>query len=144
MSHVDTESIIKFDYSVSTENRFAVRKWLQRFVDEQNTRGMGVWESALTEKVLIEGFTDEPLTRDAFVDFMKQIHKAGQQITVRFPQLTISYNRFLYDVHGTMELYIEGVLSLEGTFESRVSEVEEVFQFAWFKLYPRMALQVPT
>jgi hypothetical protein len=75
---------------------------------------------------------------------MKQIHEAGQQVTVRFPMLTITFSRFLYDVQGTMELYIDGVLSLEGTFESRVSETEEVFRFAWFKLYPRMALQLPT
>jgi hypothetical protein len=144
MTHVDTESNIKFDYSVSTENRFAVRKWLQHFVDDQNTKGLGVWESALTKTALIEGFSDEALSKSSFVEFMKQIHAASRSVIVRFPELTISYSRFLYDVEGNMELYIDGVLSLEGTFESRVAESEGEFQFAWIKLYPRMTLQVPS
>jgi len=143
MTHIDTESVIKFDYSVGAENRFVIRKWLREFVDKQNRNGSAAWESSLTETALIEGFTNDPLDQHGFVLFMKQIHESGKQIELRFPELKIGYNHFLYDVGGTMELYIDSVLSLEGTFESRVSVEDELFRFAWLKLYPRMSLQVP-
>ncbi len=143
MPPLSTECEIKFDYSVSTEDRFAVRRWFQALVDSQNKSDLSLFIDSCAEDLIAEGFAEAALTKAELVKFMKQVH-AGKQVLMRYPKLAIGYNRYLYTMEGDLEMYVNGILSMDGTFESRVRRDEETnkFQFVWIKFYPRMIVSL--
>ena len=143
MPPLSTECEIKFDYSVGTENRFAVRRWFQALVDTQNKSDLALFVDSCAEDLIAEGFVAGTLTKTELIEFMRQIHE-GKQVLMRYPRLDVGFNRYLYNVEGAMEMYVNGILSMDGTFESRVRRDEETnkFQFVWFKFYPRMTVSI--
>jgi hypothetical protein len=142
MTQLNMESEIKFDYSVGTEDRFAIRRWFRSLVETQNSSDLSVLNTSCAEDLVALGFSEQGLSRAAFLEYMQQIHASKKVVTVRYPSLSVNYNRFLYDIEGVLELFIDGVLSMEGTFESRVRKVGQQFQFAWIKFYPRMIVAI--
>jgi hypothetical protein len=65
---------------------------------------------------------------------------------MRFPELKLSYSRYLFHLVGTYEEFLEGVLITEGTIELSLvknnndDDIEE-YQVVRMIFYPRMMLQ---
>jgi hypothetical protein len=55
---ISIESKTDFDYSVGTEDRFALRKWLERFAVELGRGTAEGLKEFFAEELTIEGFTE--------------------------------------------------------------------------------------
>jgi hypothetical protein len=135
---ISTESKMDFDYSVATEDRFALRKWLEELVDAVNYNDRGVYTERLADNLTVEGFSELPMDRDAYLAYLGG--PSGQKATrvIRFPILEIKFKRYLYHLAGTYEEFVDGILSYEGTLEMAIVKQDDMFQLASIKFYPRL------
>ena len=135
---ISIESKTDFDYSVGTEDRFALRKWLERLAVEL---GRGTEESLkefFAEELSIEGFTEVHLDREGFLALVGK-WVANDHMVLRYPTLTVNYKHYLFSAVGTFEGFIDGIIVLEGTIDLKIAKSEEGnFTIVWQKFYPRM------
>lgn len=135
---ISTESKMDFDYSVGTEDRFALRKWFQGLIDNQNYRDLKSLVEFYSPEMVVEGFTDEPMNFLQFVQFLKQHHETKKMTTVRYPEIKVKFSRYLFHLVGNYEEFIDGVLSYEGPIELKIKRENEQFRVALIKFYPRL------
>ncbi len=142
MSSLNTESKMDFDYSVGTEDRFALRKWFSGFVAAQNKREAEKIISNLEEGIKIEGLGDSLIGYEACVEFIKQLCAQPKPLLMRYPNVKVKYQHVLFHCRGSFEGYYDGVLSYDGTFEIKVMKTEEGFKVAQVKFYPRLIIKI--
>ena len=136
--HLTTETLLDFDRSVDTEDRFAIRKIIDRFANAANNGNIGDLEILISDSTVVEGFSDLPFMKQEFISVISR-WKGGARV-MRFPKLKLSYNRYLYHLTGTYEEFIDKILVTEGTIELALVKIDEQFQFAKIIFYPRMRL----
>ena len=138
---LDVESKMDFDYSVNTEDRFALRNWFNQMVKEINYNDPGAYLPKLSQTLHVEGFTDEPMEHDDYVAFLARRAGDGHVRMISYPELTVSarFNRF--SLKGTFEEVVDGVLAAEGTIETVVGKEDGEFRLWWQMFYPRLRVQ---
>jgi hypothetical protein len=138
---LDLESKMDFDYSVSTEDRFALRNWFNQLVKEINYNDSGAYLPKLAEALHVEGFTDEPMEHDDYVAFLARRAGDGHVRVMSYPELAVSarFNRF--SLKGTFEEVVDGVLASEGTIEIVIGKENGEFKLWWQMFYPRLRVQ---
>lgn len=135
---ISIESKTDFDYSVGTEDRFALRKWLERLAVELGRGTVEGLKGFFAEELRIEGFTDEDLNREGFLSLISK-WASGDHMILRYPTLAVNYKHYLFSAVGTFEGFIDGIIVLEGTIEFKIAKSEEGnFTIVWQKFYPRM------
>ncbi len=127
-----------FDRTVSTEDRFALRRWLEGYIDKLNNRE-GELVGLFSDNCQIEGFSNEPMERDSFSQMMYDRHNRNNHLA-RYSELRIKFKNDLYHISGTYEEYLDGVLVTDGTMEFSIMKEEENFLIVKQKFYPRMML----
>jgi hypothetical protein len=142
MVKIPIDSKLDFDYSVGTEDRFALRNWFERLVKAINYNDAGDYEPQLSERLSVEGFTPEPLNHETYIRFLKDRVKQKPIRVLRFPELKVRYKHFFYHLVGTYEEFIDGILAYEGTIELAVLKEEDVFKLESIKFYPRLRVQL--
>ncbi|MDQ3018371.1 MAG: hypothetical protein M3Q64_00675, partial [bacterium] len=91
---------------------------------------------------IVEGFSDIPQLKESFATMLSRRFLGDGFRFMRFPELKLSYSRYLYHLVGTYEEFMDGVLVTEGTIElSLVKNGEERYQIVRLIFYPRMMLQ---
>jgi hypothetical protein len=133
-----TETLLDFDRSVDTEDRFAIRKTMGKFANAANTGDTEMLGNLISDSTVVEGFSDLPFMKQEFISVISR-WKGGVRI-MRFPKLKLSYNRYLYHLSGTYEEFIDNILVTEGTIELALIKAEDGFQFVKIIFYPRMRL----
>src|SRR5690349_4996374 len=96
-----TETLLDFDRSVDTEDRFAIRRIVDKFANAANTGNITELESLISDSTVVEGFSDLPFMKQEFISVISR-WQGGVRI-MRFPKLKLSYNRYLYHLTGTYE-----------------------------------------
>ncbi len=137
---IATESKTDFDYSVSTEDRFALRHWLEDFVAAINHNDRGMYEGLLNSDLVIEGFTEGLMDRTQYLDWLHEREQQKIVHVLRFPALKIKYKYRLFHLVGTYEEFISGILSFEGTVEMLIIKDEDNFKLSALKFFPRLRL----
>ena len=140
MTQLNTESDMRFDASITTEDRFAIRRWLQALVDGLNKSDLTLLEQSCAEELVVEGFNEAVFGKLEYLAYIRQIFSEKNKALIRYPEMAVSYNRYLFDARGTLELFVDGILSMEGTIEFKIQKVDDHFQFMLIKFYPRMML----
>ena len=133
-----TETILDFDRTVDTEDRFAIRKMIGKFANAANKGNTEELENLISDSTVVEGFSDLPFMKEEFISVISR-WQGGVRI-MRFPKLKLSYNRYLYHLNGTYEEFVDNILVTEGTIELALIKKEESFQFVKIVFYPRMRL----
>jgi hypothetical protein len=135
---ISIESKTDFDYSVGTEDRFALRKWLERFAVELGRGTAEGLKEFFAEELTIEGFTEGDLDREGFLALLGAWTNRDQMV-LRYPSLALNYKHYLFSAVGTFEGFIDGIIVLEGTIEFKIAKSElGNFTIVWQKFYPRM------
>jgi len=129
-----------FDYSVTTEDRFALRKWLEQLVEAINYNDRGAYSPMLGDGLIVEGFSDQAMDRAAYVTFLEQRSTQPAARIMRFPDLNIKFHHYLYHLRGTYEEFIDGILSYEGSIDMTLAKQEDNFVLLTVKFYPRLRL----
>ena len=133
-----TETLLDFDRSVDTEDRFAIRKTIVKFADAANNGNTAELENLISDSTVVEGFSDLPFMKQEFISVISR-WQGGARI-MRFPKLKLSYNRYLYHLSGTYEEFVDNILVTEGTIEMSLIRKDHTFQFVKIIFYPRMRL----
>jgi hypothetical protein len=53
---LDLESKMDFDYSVGTEDRFALRRWFADFISAQNKKDLATQLPFFSDQLVVKGF----------------------------------------------------------------------------------------
>ncbi len=135
---LDTESKMNFDSSVTTEDRFALRNWFQGFIDNLNNHNEAEIKSALSDALIVEGFSDIPMQAEEYVLFLKGLIAKQANSVARFPKVSIKFQGYLFAIVGDFEVYIDNVLSYEGGVEITVVKNKQGFFMVRQKFFPRL------
>jgi hypothetical protein len=141
MPKIPTDSRMDFDYSVSTEDRFALRRWFEELVQAINYNDRGVYLEKLAPNLWVKGFTESPLNHQDYSKYLQSRAKQKVARVVRFPDLKIKQRyRHYFTLMGTYEEFINGILSYEGTVTLEIEKQDEQFKLSKFIFYPRLKL----
>lgn len=135
-----TETKLDFDQTVTDEDRFAIRRFVQSFADAENAGDVEKLNQYISDSTVIEGFSDLPYMKAEFISVVSRWSEKKSKRVMRFPKLKLSYSRYLFHLTGTYEEFIDNILATEGTIEMALVKTEDSFQFAKIIFYPRMRL----
>lgn len=133
-----TETKLDFDYSVTDEDRFAIRRAIDSFARAANESQIEVLQNLISDSTVIEGFSDLPFMKPEFISVISRW--AGKSRVMRFPKLKLTYSHFLFSLTGTYEEFIDNILVTEGTIEMAMIKNDNAFQFVKIVFFPRMRL----
>jgi hypothetical protein len=147
MTKIDTETRLDFDRSVSTESRFAMRKWLEELVKAMNYNDRSLYLNKLSSSIIVEGFNEQSMDHSMYIEFLEKRAKQPVARVMRFPELQTRYEGRAYYISGRYEEFLNGILSLEGNIDLEVVteeiEGEGDFKLALIKFYPRLKVSYP-
>ena len=135
-----TETILDFDQSVGTEDRFAIRRMIDAFASAANSGDATKLSEMICDSTMIEGFSDLPYLKQEFVSVISRWQSTGKTHLMRFPKLKLSFTRYLHHLSGTYEEFVDGILATEGTIELSLIKKDNAFEFVKIHFYPRMRL----
>ena len=135
-----TETKLDFDQTVSTEDRFTIRRVIDSFASAANIGNMEKLDSLISDSTVIEGFSDLPYVKEEFLLVLSRWWSNGQKHFMRFPKVKFTYGHFLYHLTGTYEEFVDGILSTEGTIELALIKNDRGFEFVKITFFPRMRI----
>lgn len=133
-----TETKLDFDNSVSTEDRFAIRRVIDLFAEAANQGDLELLNTLIDDSTVIEGFSDIPYMKQEFVSVISRWNNGGVKRIMRFPKLKLSYSHYLYHLDGSYEEFIDNILATEGTIELSMIKKESSYSLVKIIFYPRM------
>ena len=139
---MDTESAMKFDYSIKTEDRFAFRKWLQNWINQFEKKPLPHIDLCLAKDFVGAGFADHELNAEQFTSLMAKLAHPKKVVMVRMPDVEVTNNDFLFHAKGTLEIYVDKLVCFDGDFVCKVKAVDDSFEFVQMTFYPRMTMRV--
>lgn len=134
------ETIINSDNSVSTEDRFLIRKFLEDFIEQIAKKEFDKCAQGLDESFVAEGFYDYPVFKKVFLSRLINRAKLPNAF-IRLPQLKVFHVKKIFKLHGTYEEYSENVLVTEGSVDLVLMKFEKTFKILKIVFYPRMLLK---
>ncbi len=135
-----TETKLDFDQTVSTEDRFTIRRVIDSFASAANIGNIEKLDTLISDSTVIEGFSDLPYVKEEFLLVLSRWMSHGQKHIMRFPKLKLTYGHFLYHLTGTYEEFVDGILSTEGTIELALIKNDRRFEFVKITFFPRMRI----
>ncbi|GEM_PF-2203631 len=138
---LDTESKMKFDSSISTEDRFALRKWFQKFIDFQNEENIEALLVLAASEVVITGFTKHSMDYETWAAFHERRALSEDIYTTRYPEVLFTFAKNRYRVSGSYEEYKNYQLVLEGIIDITIEKINNVFQLCNQTVYPRLIVR---
>lgn len=139
----DPEIILDFDNSVSTEDRFAIRRFLKDFVELVNNHHHEQMPGLFSDAVTAEGFSEFVMQKSELLGMFYKKFFGRKHNFIRFPKLKLSSSKFLYNLKGSYEEYDQEILAGAGSIEISIIKNDDKFQFIKFKFYPRMRMPIP-
>lgn len=138
---LSTESKIDFDRSISTEDRFGLRRWFEKLVQTLNQSNPQIWAELLGGDVSIVGFTDIPMSGAEFARYLHTHFEDGEYV-LRYPELRASFQDGVYRLSGTFESFTDGILFCSGDITVEVvKDEDEKFRLKSQQLSPRFRVQ---
>jgi hypothetical protein len=132
------ETILDFDNSVGTEDRFAIRHFIADFVDAVNTQPKAEVARFIDEGATAEGFDDFVIQQPQIVEMFYKKFFGRRHNYIHFPKLKLTSTKHFFYLNGSYEEYQEGILSAVGTIELALIKRDEDYHFVKLKFFPRM------
>lgn len=139
--HEAKETILDYDRTVGTEDRFAIRRFITTCSTSISQANRGAMESLIADGATISGITEFPLQKKQAVDLFYKKFFGRRQNFIYFPKMKLSFNKFMFHLSGSYEEYEEGILSGYGTIELALIKRDEKYQLVDVKFFPRMLKQ---
>ncbi len=136
---LNNKTILDSDNTVSTEDRFVLRKFIERFIDEINTGKTDRYERKLGESLAVVGFEDYPLLKPQFKQRLSKKFSTAKGFA-RFPKLKVTNSRFMFHLVGTYEEFHDGIIDTEGNIELYVIKKDSNFEIVKIDFFPRMLM----
>lgn len=140
MAKVITETKMKFDVSVGTEDRFSVRRWFGKLVELLNSGEVVDQKKFLSATLAVEGFAAHPFKRKQFIEFLHE--QQNRQWVARYPEIKVSVKGGSFILTGTFESFIGGILASEGNVELKVIKSDGAFLLESQIFYPRFLVHL--
>lgn len=137
------ELTLDFDNSVTTEDRFSIRHFLENFVDVVNNQSQESLEEMISKGATAEGFTEFVLQQPQILEMFYKKFFGRRRSYISFSKLKLTFSNFLFHISGDYEEYSEGILTTAGTIELAIMKTEDGYQVVKLKFYPRMRMSVP-
>ena len=138
---IDTESKMKFDDSIETEDRFAIRKWFQKFIDFQNNNDVEALQVILSPECVFDGWTRRAMDPETYCAYQERRAISDTVFTVRYPELQFRKRGQIFRVSGSFEEYHDGGLIMEGMVDIKIELRNKVFQLVKHKFIPRLIIR---
>lgn len=136
------ELTLDFDNTVETEDRFAIRHFLEDFVDIVNNQTQEDLDEMFSGAVTAEGFSEFILQKKEILEMFYSKFFGRRRSYIHFSKLKLSFTKFLYHVHGDYEEYSEGILAAAGTIDISLVKTDDGYEFVNIKFYPRMRMPI--
>lgn len=138
---IDTESKMKFDEATLTEERFALRKWFQKFIDFQNIEDADSVLVFLHPECKFEGWGKHTMKPETLAAFLERRNFSDVQYVVRYPELVFKKRGNAWRVNGSYEEYKNNSLCLEGMIDITVVKQNNVYLILKHKFFPRLIIR---
>lgn len=133
------ETNLDFDQTVSTEDRFRVRKFIEHFVDTVNTKGKVQISPFLSDSITAEGFSEFVLQKSQLLELWYKKFFGRRNNVMRLPKLVLTSQTGLFRLEGDYEDYDQGILSNKGDIKiSVVKNSDDQFLITKIIFLPKM------
>lgn len=133
-----SETILDFDHSVGTEDRFAIRRFISDFIDSVNNQGREEVSVYFDKGVTAQGFNEFPLLGPQLVEMFYKKFFGRRHNYVSLPKVKLTSAKFLYNLSGNYEEYSDGILTTAGTIDIAILKSDDTYKIVNIKFYPRM------
>ena len=143
MKNINLESKISFDYSFSTEERFAFRRFVEQFIFTLNSGHVDELSRFLDDRFEAFGFAfGERFNDENFIHFLRENRERNVMTWFRLPVLTAKKKDEIFFLNGSMEVLNEEMLVMEGEVDMEAVSCSEGegFKFLFITFSPRMRL----
>lgn len=140
---MNLEPKISFDYTLTTEERFSFRRFLENFIDQFNSLEPREIENMFDVKFEAFGIArDEKFNLHQFFEFVSTNRQNKILEWYRFPELKVRKKDGFFFVNGSMEVLNDKMLMMEGEIdmEALYFPIEEEYKFLFFTFSPRLVV----
>ena len=135
------ETTLDFNNTVSTEERFEIRKFIDAFVKTVNDKNQDSAEQFIADGFVAIGLSEFAMQKAQLLGTFYRKFFGRKNNYMWFPKLKLSSNKNLYRLDGTYEEYQQGILSTEGDIKLDVKKTEDDnYVLIGMKFFPRMRL----
>lgn len=142
MRNVNLETKFKFDYSLSTEERFSFRRFLEQFVKDFNEEDLTDLEEKLATWFEVYGLTTDVMKLARFLKFIGEERTSGGIVWYRFPELKVRKKNDMFEVNGSMEALNSRTLFLEGEVDMKCVFTSDGYKVTFLAFSPRFRMNV--
>lgn len=135
------ELILDFDHTVTTEERYKIRHFMQDFLITVNSKTKEDLKLFFSPSLIAEGFTEFPQNYFQLVESFYQKFFGRKHNYIDLTNLKLVAKSGSYEITGEYQEYQEGVLVASGSIIFSLISKDESFQIIGIKFYPRMRLQ---
>jgi hypothetical protein len=135
------ETSLDFNNTVTTEERFEIRKFINSFVSTVNDKHQDSIEHFIADGFVAEGLSEFAMQKPQLLGTFYRKFFGRKNNYMWFPKLKLSYTNNLYRLDGTYEEYQQGILSAEGDVKVDLKKTEDQgYVLIGLKFFPRMRL----
>lgn len=135
------QTILDFDRTVGTEDRFAIRRFIENFSNIISNAHKSDLDIIIADGAVTAGITEFPLQKSQLIEMLYKKFFGRRHNFFILPKLKLTYSKFLFHLNGSYEEYEQGILSGSGTIEIVLVKNENYFQVFSLKFFPRMLKQ---
>lgn len=144
MKDINLDFKFTFDYTLTTEERFSLRKWLEKFVYALNYGNLDEVADFLDVGFGNVGLTEySKLGKQEFVNFVVENRIPSGFLWYRFSEIKTKKKNGIFLLNGSMEVLNEKMLLLEGEMVGEVLffENDSCFRLLNLELSPRLRVR---
>lgn len=135
------QTILDFDRTVGTEDRFAIRRFIENFSNIISNAHKSDLDIIIADGAVTAGITEFPLQKSQLIEMLYKKFFGRRHNFFILPKLKLTYSKFLFHLNGSYEEYEQGILIGSGTIEIVLVKNENYFQVFSLKFFPRMLKQ---
>lgn len=136
------ELTLDFDNTVTTEDRFSIRHFLEDFIDIINNQSQDELSEMISGAATAEGFSDFVMQKQEILNMFYSKFFGRRNSYINFSKLKLTFDKRLFQIRGEYEEYSEGILAAAGSIQISLVKNDDSFEFVTFKFYPRMRANI--
>lgn len=140
---LDTETHLKFGTTISTEDRFKFRNWLEGWFFSLSENSLqDVWSRGLTENFQVDGLSEQVWGKTQFLEYVAKQHAAGS-FMIRVPSGSVEkVDDLTWHLQGELEIFTDNLLSCAGIVQIVLQSIEGDFKVKTMHLEPRLRVNI--
>lgn len=137
---ITKEIALDFDNTVGTEDRFAIRHFLEDFMDIINNQSQDDLSEMISGAATAEGFSEFVMQKQQILDMFYNKFFGRRNNYINLSKSKLTFIKGLFVINGEYEECSEGILAASGGIQMSLVKTDDRFEFVNFKFYPRMRM----